>query len=291
MKITLRQLNVFVNVARFSNVTKAAQEISLTQSAVSMALTELEKQLGAPLFNRAGRRLLLNDYGQRVLPMAQQILAQAAEIESSFSQTPETLSGQLNIGASTTIANYLVPPVIAAMICAHPNVHVDLFDGNTQQIMDELLAYNIDVGLIEGVCHHALIDCQPWRKDRLRVFCAASHPLAGKAVCMEDLIEAKWVLREPGSGTRAVFEMAIYGKIEPLNVVMELRRGEAIKQAVKTGIGIGCLSEMYLDSELRTGELIEVETPFLELQRDLFILRHKSHYASPLVETFLALCR
>ena len=88
-----------------------------------------------------------------------------------------------------------------------------------------------------------------------------------------------------------MFEMAIYGKIEPLNVVMELRRGEAIKQAVKTGIGIGCLSEMYLDSELRTGELIEVETPFLELQRDLFILRHKSHYASPLVETFLALCR
>ena len=84
--------------------------------------------------------------------------------------------------------------------------------------------------------------------------------------------------------------MAIYGKIEPLNVILELNRGEAIKQAVRAGIGIGCLSEMVLTSELRHGELVEIETPFLELQRDLFILQHKKHYRSALVETFLNLC-
>lgn len=290
MKITLKQLNVFVAVARYNNVTKASTDISLTQSATSMSLTELEKQLGAPLFNRVGKRLLLNDYGQRVLPMAQRALAQALEIETSLSQAPESLSGQLNIGASTTISNYLVPQVIANMITANPNVHIDLIDGNTQQIMDELLAFNIDVGLIEGVCHHALIECHAWRKDRLRVFCAPDHPLANKKVTMDDLTKAAWVLREPGSGTRAVFEMAVYGKIEPLNVILELHRGEAIKQSVKVGIGIGCLSEMVLDSELRHGELVEIETPFLDLQRDLFILQHKKHYRSALVETFLDLC-
>ena len=285
MRISLKQLLAFDAIARHENVSRAADEIALTQSATSMALGELERQLGAELFHRQGKRLQLNDYGRWLQPRTYQLLQQVREIEQSA--TSKQLQGVLKIGASSTIGNYLIPGPIAIYVENNPEVHIDLSIGNTEQIVDDMLNLKIDLGLIEGHCHSEKLIATAWQTDHLKIFCSPQHPLASRqTLSFRDLEAFSWILREPGSGTREVFALAIHDKLAPLNVSLELGNSEAIKQAVKNGKALGCLSEMAIAAEIKHGELVALPVSGLNLKRQLYLLKRKSPFESALLSDF-----
>lgn len=291
MRITLKQLEVFIAVAQLSNVTRASETLNITQSATSMALSDFESQLGRKLFDRIGKRLQLNDTGRLLLPKALDAVSRVADIEQ-MATSNAALIGPLRIGASMTIGNYMMPGLIGSFMRAHPGAQLTLEVANTKQIIQALEQFQIDFGFIEGFCHEPNIEVLPWRRDELVIFAAPSHALAQKnSITENDLAEADWILREPGSGTREVFDNAVLGKIHRINLLLEFGHTEAIKHAVESGIGIGCASRRTLDDALRTGSVVALKTPFLNLERELYVLIHRQKYRTQGLEHFLAHCQ
>ncbi len=285
MRITLKQLRVFVAVARCENMTQAANEIGLTQSAMSMALKELESQLDSALFHRHGKRIKLNHTGNSLLPKALQILQLAQEIE--YQAGLEELAGQLRVGASTTIGNYLVPGIIAGFLKKNANTDIDLKVANTQQVIEDVLHYRLDIGLIEGLCDAPQIERIAWCDDELVIFAGKSHPLAcSSTISSDQLGDCQWILREPGSGTREIFTNACHDRFQPSSRILELGNSEAIKQAVKTGFGISCLSRLAIASEVSHDELVILPVKNMDLTRQFFIIKNKMHISSKLVTAF-----
>jgi DNA-binding transcriptional LysR family regulator len=285
MRITLKQLRVFAAVARFENMTQAAEDISLTQSAMSMALKELESQLNAPLFHRYGKRIKLNHKGESLLPKVLQILQLAQEIE--YQAGLDSVAGLLRVGASSTIGNYLVPAIIADFLKKQSAIDIDLKVGNTQQVIQDVLHHRLDIGLIEGLCDQPQIERTPWKQDELVVFASIDHPLANKSmITIDELKKSQWILRESGSGTREIFNHALGGKFQPEKRVLELGNTEAIKQAVKTGFGVSCLSKLAIASEVKHKELVVLSVDGINLKRQFFIIKHKVHTENALIETF-----
>ncbi len=291
MRITLKQLAVFEAVARHGTVTRAARELSMTQSAASMALSDFETQLDCLLFDRIGKRLQLNDLGRHLLPNVIATLSNAREVED-LARGLGGRVGSLKIGASLTIGNYSMPPLIAAFMGRHPECQLALEIANTSHIIGALEQFELDIGFIEGFCHAPDLDVLPWREDELVVFAAPSHPLARRADLTEaDLAEASWVLREPGSGTREVFDNAVLGRLPHLNVLLELGHTEAIQRVVASGLGIGCASRLTLEDWVGNGSLVILPTPFWNLRRQFFVLVHRQKYRTPGVNLFLEHCR
>lgn len=291
MRITLKQLEVFIAVAQSGNVTRAAESLNITQSATSMALADFESQLGRKLFDRIGKRLQLNDTGRLLLPKALDAVARVADIEH-LAASDDALIGPLRIGASMTIGNYMMPGLIGSFMRQHPGAQLMLEVANTKNVIQALEQFQIDLGFIEGFCHEPDIEVLPWCRDELVIFAAPSHPLAGKArISEEDLAGADWILREPGSGTREVFDNAVLGRIHRINLLLEFGHSEAIKHAVASGIGIGCASRRTLEDAFRTGSVVPLATPFLNLERELYVLIHRQKYRTQGLERFLTHCQ
>lgn len=288
MNITLRQLDIFCKIARHGNVSLAAQDAALSQSAASMALAELERQLDEKLFDRYGKKIVLNDSGRQLLPEAQELLARANEIESRFQPGTEGACGDLTLGASSTIGNYLMPAIIGNFSRSHPATELRLHVGNTQQIITSLIQCDIDIGIIEGICTDPNIDSTIWRTDELIIFASPLHPLANRPrITRKELADAQWILREKGSGTRDIFERALDGTIAPLHVRFELGHTEAIKHAVLNNLGISCLSRLTLQENLKNKTLAELDTPFLKLQRNFYLLLRKGKYRTRALTEFI----
>lgn len=291
MRITLKQLEVFIAVAQSGNVTRASETLNITQSATSMALADFESQLGRKLFDRIGKRLQLNDTGRLLLPKALDAVSRVADIER-MAASDSALIGPLRIGASMTIGNYMMPGLIGSFMRAHPGAQLTLDVANTRQVIQALEQFQIDFGFIEGFCHEPNIEVLPWCRDELVIFAAPGHDLAQKPnITEDDLAKADWILREPGSGTREVFDNAVLGKVHRIRLLLEFGHTEAIKHAVESGIGIGCASRRTLEDALRTGSVVELATPFLNLERELYVLIHRQKYRTQGLEHFLAHCR
>ncbi|MGH8491784.1 MAG: LysR family transcriptional regulator [Moraxellaceae bacterium] len=291
MRITLKQLEVFIAVAQSGNVTRAAETLSITQSATSMSLADFESQLGRKLFDRIGKRLQLNDTGRLFLPKALDAVARVADIEH-LAISDSALIGPLRIGASMTIGNYMMPGLIGSFMQQHPGSRLMLEVANTRHIIQALEQFQIDLGFIEGFCHEPDIEVIPWRRDELVIFAAPTHALAGRSTVTEDdLASADWILREPGSGTREIFDNAVLGRIHRINLLLEFGHSEAIKHAVASGIGLGCASRRTLEEAFRTGKVVPLHTPFLNLERELYLLIHRQKYRTQGLETFLKHCR
>lgn len=290
MKITFKQIEVFVAIAKSSNMTFATEQLHLTQSACSMALSALETQLGGVLFDRHGKKLILNDRGRMLFPKAANLITQINELQDLMnSKKQQTLAGHLLVGASTTIGNYLLPTIIGNFVTEHPKTKITLSVGNTQQIIDKLLKFEIDIGMIEGNCHSKEIEIYPWKTDELIITASPKHELAKKRkITFETLLNTKWILREPGSGTREKFEAAMNHNVNPF---LELGNTEAIKQAVIAGLGISCLSRTAVADALKIKQLVELKTPFLKLTRDFSILLHKDKYKTTVLNKFIATCK
>ena len=280
--ITLRQLEIFLAVARREHVTDAAREVHLSQSAVSAALAELAERLGGPLLERAGRRIVLNDRGRRLADDAHDLLQRASDLVDHY-QNGENLKGSVRIGASSTIGTYLLPGLIGAFVATHPEVEIHLEIGNTETIEAHLLSQQLDLAYIEGPSHHPQIAATPWRDDELLIFVAANHKFKKRPkLAIDELAAERWVMRETGSGTRSVFEDALRAHDIQLQTALTFGSSEAVKQGVRSGLGLGCLSELAVRPEVASGEFLALKVDGLMLQRRLWRIERKSSYQSKL---------
>ncbi|MBD8899859.1 LysR family transcriptional regulator [Rhodanobacter sp. DHG33] len=286
--ISPRQLEVFVQIALLGGVRAAAERLYMTQPAASMALAELERQLDAPLFARERGRLRLNPRGRELLPLAQELLERHAEFGRRGREEGDALSGELRIGASNTVGNYRVGELLGEFVRAHPQVAIRLRVANTDAIAAAMLEHSLDLGCVEGPVTHPQLEVRPWRDDSLVVCAPPDHPLARKrGLKPADFAGASWVMREPGSATRATSERVL-SQLPPGETVLELDQIEAIKQAVIAGLGIACLPQVAVVDALATGRLKALKTPFLDLQRKLSMLVHKQKYRGALLDAFIA---
>ncbi|OED49676.1 hypothetical protein ACH42_01680 [Endozoicomonas sp. (ex Bugula neritina AB1)] len=286
MNITLKQLQIFKAVASLSQVKLAAKQQNMSQPAVSMALTELEKQLNCQLFDRTGNRLKLNQQGYLLLPMASELLERSQEIADTFQNPDHPLNGLLTLGSSTTIGNYLLPKTLARFELKHPGVSTHLTIHNTSTIINKLLKFEVDLACIEGPCQHPDIINTPWMTDNLVILCSPQHLLTSQnKITFNQLNDCHWILREPGSGTRALFDQHIGQYLSTPNIRMELNQTEAIKQLVLSGLGITCLSELCAIKELERKELIQLPLRNVNLSRQLSLIIHRRKYNSPLLKT------
>lgn len=288
MRITLRQIEIFSAIAHSENVTRAAQQLSISQSAASNALVELERQFDCPLFDRIGKSLRLNSTGRGLLPQAEELLARAAAIEGVLAGG--TL-GPLAVGATLTIGNYLATLIVAQYLQRHPASKIQLHVANTHSIVEQLLRFELDIGLIEGEASDADLLLEPWLDDEMAVICSPHHPLATAGEADSQTLEMQnWIVRESGSGTRALFDRVIARQLGRLNIRLELEHTEAIKRTVESGLGIACLSRLSLREAFRRGSLVEIRTPQFDLKRRFYFARHRNRYISPATQQFLDLC-
>lgn len=294
MRMTLRQLSVFVAIAQEGTVTRASDAVGLTQSAASMALSDLESALGAPLFDRQAKRLQLNDLGRYLLPLALEILQRCEAFE--YAARGELQGIDLRLGATLTISDYLMPSLMADFLQTRPQAHLHLQVGNTRQMIDAVSQFQIDLALIEGSCTVPQLQCLPWRHDQLAVCCAPNHPLAqryqqGNPLQIADFAGQDWVLRERGSGTREVFDHVILPDLPDAQIRLTLGHNDAILHIVASGVGLTCVSTLAVAEQVQQRRLIILPTPFWILKRELFMLVHRQKYQGPGLKAFIDFCQ
>ena len=290
MRYTLRQLEVFLAVARTGSVSRAGQELGLSQSATSSSLADLERQFDLQLFDRMGKRLRLSARGTGLRAQAEAVLELARDLERGLES--RTVEHRLRVGATLTIGNYVAVPLVARFMREHPTIGLTLEVANTTQIARQVANFELDVGLIEGDVDQPDLETTSWRDDQLVVFCGAHHPLARKrALTDPDLLSAPWIVREPGSGTRQAFDRAMRGLLPQLRVALTLGQTEAIKRAVEAGLGLGCVSRIALEDAFERGTLKPCRVPHRNFRRQFYFLQHKRKQRSPGVERWLAFCR
>lgn len=294
MRITLRQLQIFSAVAASGSTTAASVQLSLSQSATSAALIELEDLLNASLFDRVGKRLLINDNGRMLLEQSKQLLAMAKTIEGQFTGegTPER---DLIIGASTTIGAYILPELLAAYRSEYGEVIPRVTIANTSDVANAVAGFEVEIGFIEGPCHVRDLRVEPWIKDELIIVSAPSHELGFRTsrqkVTPAALAKAKWLLREPGSGTREAVEDALIPHLHYMEEGGEFSSSEAITHACAAGLGLACLSRSVAADLLALGRLAEVNTTLPKLSRTLYMVYSRKKTLSAVLKEFRNFCR
>jgi DNA-binding transcriptional LysR family regulator len=284
MSISIKKLQLFEATARLGTLTAAANELSLSQSAASQALKELEQSLGYTLFARVGRDLIITDNGLKSLPKVRQI---SDLMDSLLVTNLPTTSGVLRLVASATIATYLLPKLVAKFVAIYPDVIPEIQIGNTQMVIESLNKGKASIGLIEGPALHQQLTVTPWQVDKLQVFCATQHPLAKVlSINLQQLQQEPWVLREQGSGTRAIFDAAIEQLHVQIKLGIELTRQSAIKESVKAGLGLGCLSALSIKQDIDNGSLIVLDSP-LKLSRRLSLVTNNNSHQNRIVKIFI----
>jgi len=286
MHITLRQLEVFTEVLKSGSTTQASAVLALSQSAVSAALADLESQLSVKLFDRVGKRLVVNEHGRLLYPRAVALLEQAQEIEQLFQED----NGSLRIAASSTIGNYLLPGMIARYRRDYPTLPLELSVGNSLDVINDVADFRVDIGLIEGPCHMPELMTEPWMEDELVVFAAPGAAILEHPISLETLAAAPWILREQGSGTREIVDYLLLSHLPKFDLALELGNSEAIKNAVRHGMGISCLSRRAIAEQLQMGTLVELPLPLPQLKRTLYRISHRQKHISKALERFLSYC-
>ena len=262
----------------------------MSQSAASGALADLERQFEIQLFERVGKRLQLSGLGRSLRARAEALFESARELEHGFANQDEV--AELRVGATMSIGNYLMAPMIASFIARYPGSRIGLEVENTAQIARMVRNYQLDMGLVEGELQDQELDVTRWRPDELVVFCAPNHPFAKKKqLSDEDLKEARWIVRERGSGTRQAFELAMHGILPDLKIELELQHIEGIKSAVKAGLGVGCISRIALEDAFKHKSLVPCAVPTRDFKRSFFFVLRKQQHFSKGLENWLALCR
>jgi DNA-binding transcriptional LysR family regulator len=291
--MTLDQLRVFVTVAEQLHVTKAALVLNMTQSAASASIAALEARCKAKLFNRVGRTIELTLAGRLFLVEAKAVLARVEQAEFVLDELSGLKRGKLKLYASQTIASYWLPAYLHRFRALYPQVTLELAIGNTSQAAQAVVAGTADLGFIEGEANDPALVRLPVPGDRLVLVAAPDHPLSRlKRPSAHELANAPWVLREPGSGTRQIFEAALqdYGiDVSQLNVILELPSNEAVRSAVEAGAGASVISRLVVNSSLNAGALKLLEFPFP--QRRFFAIRHIGRQRGNAEEALLSLIR
>lgn len=288
--MNLNALRIFAAVVEHRGFSRAARAIHVSQPAVSKAVRTLERRAEQPLVERGGRGPRLTEAGEMLYEHARRIFALERAAEEELRARRGMEAGALHVGASTTVATYLLPPLLAEFARRHPAVELRVTSANTREVARALLAYELDVALVEGPVADERIVAEPWLEDVLVMVAAPQHPLAAReAVAPGELAGERMLVREPGSGTREVAETALAAAgVIPARTV-ELGSTEAIKEAVAAGLGIAAVSRAALRDEIALGRLAVLRTAGLEIRRSFTRLALAGRPPTPAARAFLRL--
>lgn len=285
-----RRLQVFHAVAKHLSFTRAADALFMTQPAVTFQIKQLEEQYRTRLFERRHGGISLTPAGELVLSYAERILALSDEMEIRLGEMTGEMRGPLLVGASTTIAEFMLPRVLGEFNALYPQVRARLIVANSESIEGRVAEHTLDIGLIEVPAKLSGLSSQICCEDELRVICAPDYPLAGmKSVSPKVLSEYEFISREPGSGTREITDAYFRShKIQPedLKMQMELGSPEALKGVVSTGLGFAIVSRAVVEKETQLGELVAIPLNPV-LKRSLYLVFPQDRFLSRLSATFI----
>ena len=289
MRFSLRHLQIFTAVAREGNISAAAVELAMSQSAASAALLELERRYDRPLFDRAGKRLRINETGRSLLPAARDLLDRAEEIDALLAG--HRGPGSFRLGATQTIGNHIAPSLIEAYSRRYPDSALTLDISNTAEIAGRIADFSLDLALVEGECADPDLIVTDWIDDELVLICNPSHPLAVQAPCPVDaLLGQRWVVREKGSGTRQTLDQAMRPYWSRWRIGMELQQIEAILETVAVSSMIGCVCRLTARSALAQGRVVELRVPEIDLRRRFYTVLHREKHVTAGIRAFMDIC-
>lgn len=289
--LDLHKFRVFAAVAEEEHFTRAATELAISQPAVSSHVHDLERALGAALFERAGRGARLTDAGRLVQGFARRLLAMAVELDEAIDDLRGLRAGQLRLGASTTIGDYLLPAVLGAFCGKFPSIGVVVEIGNTGFIADRLRHGELHLGLIGEAFADTELECEPFCDDRLVLVVAPGHRWAGREISPETLAEEPLIAREPRSATRHVTEAQLAAAGVPWTAGLQLGGTEAIKGAVAAGLGIAFLSACAVAQDVLTGRLAAATLAGVTMRRQFQVARRRGQQLNPAEAAFLPVLR
>jgi DNA-binding transcriptional LysR family regulator len=287
------QLQIFKCVVEKGSFSLAAQELYMTQSSISQQIHSLECYYGVKLFDRMHRRIVITQAGKALYPYAVELERLYLEAGKTLHGLMDVISGRLDIGASLTIGEYLLPESLVQFSRLYPLVNISMTIENTEKIISKVIEGSLSLGFVEGLYNPvaALADIR-FSGDRLVIIATPAYEAAAPDCApLAQLIKERWVLREPDSGTRRVFEQFVQqhgSDVSALNIAMELSSTEAIKNAVKAGIGLGVMSYLAVVNEVKRGELIVVPIQEGAIERDFTMLYHREKFQTLAVEKFSA---
>lgn len=285
MKITLRQLTVFEAVARLGSVSAAAENISLSQSAASLSVQDLERALGVKLFHRHRKKLTLNENGRRLQPQATNILRLAMEIEGN--RTNSALSGTIRLATTDSIGTYLLPQICAQFLASYPQVQVKLTVTSEPEIIELVESMVFDLGFIEGVSMRHSLLVEPWVQDDLVVIASPDHWAAKQRIEVAQLKGESWFLLPIGSPTRHAFTQPYAKLLGAATISFECNSPEVIKRAVQAGQGIACLPRLAVADEMYRGTLTELAIKGFQLPRQFNIISRNDIYQGNIHAAFV----
>jgi len=322
MSLNLRLLRIFATVARRKSFSRAAEELIISQPAVSKGVRELERQLGLPLLDRSRGGVTLTESGETLLRYAQRIFAIEAAAEVAVARMREVARGTLAIGASATIGIYLLPALLGAFHRRYPDVQPSLEIAATRAILERLLTSPLDMAFVEGPVDVEGVIATPWRDDTLVVIAAPNHPLAlaqartqtratpaasrgvapaataaaasaATAAARErfarQIAAEPFIQREVGSGTRTIVDEELRARGITLPVAMEVNNTEGVKQMVSAGLGLAIVPRVTIAAELAAGSLVTLDAPALTLRRRLWRAQVVDRPVSPALRAFLGI--
>lgn len=289
--MTLEQLRIFVAVAEREHMTRAAENLGLTQSAVSGAIQALEARHNISLFNRIGRRIELTQDGRFFLSEARAVLRTADAAALSLLELRGLSRGVINLHASQTTGAYWLPERIVQFHAAHPNIDIKLSIGNSDQVAAAVSSGSAEIGFVEGTIHEPNLVSEQVGLDELIIVVGAKHPWSRlRQISKSHVTQAKWILRERGSGTRSVFEQKLIRlgiPLERLDVTLELPSNEAVRAAVEAGAGATAISRVVVRSALLLKSVHAVQ--FVPLERPFVLLKHRDRNQSNAVRALLTM--
>ncbi len=284
--VTLRQLRVFEAVARQLSFSRAAAELHLTQPAVSMQVKQLEQQAGLALFERLGKKIFLTEAGAELHQHGRVIAQQLRDADEALAARKGLSQGRLVITMVST-AKYLVPPLLARFLKQHPGVTVKLSANNREVVLQQLADNEVDLAIMGRTPQGMEAVAEPFARHPHVIIAAPNHALAKKRrIPLARLAEETFLMREPGSGTRALLERLFAEHRLPLNVSMEMASNETIKQAVQAGMGISLLSLHTIGLELKTRRLAVLDVEGLPIVRDWYAVHLAAKRLSPVAQAF-----
>ncbi|GBF76255.1 LysR family transcriptional regulator [Paenibacillus sp. 598K] len=295
MALNFHQLHIFYTVAERGSFSAAAQALHMTQPAVTMQIQSLEDYFGTKLLHRSTKRIELTEAGSALIPYAQRSIDLIRETDASMSKFTKQLKGRLQLGASLTIGEYILPRLLGPFGQEYPHIGISMKVMNTAQITEEIVNHQLNFGLIEAPINHPDMHMEAVLSDELKLVVASSHPLAAASeVSIRDVLEYPVVLREQGSGTRLVMEEELRRcqiDLASLKIVMELGSTGAVKSAVEAGLGVSFLSSSSVKHEVSLGLIRTLPITDVQFKRQFYSIYLKSALLPISAVTFLAFLR
>lgn len=287
--MTLRHFKIFISVCDNMNMTAASQSLYISQSAVSQAISELEFHYGLKLFERLNKKLYITEAGGKLLGYARHLISLDDSAEKEMRLLHD--NGQIRLGSSVTIGSYLLPKLVSAFMRSYPKIDIEVFIENTQTIENLILSDKVDLGVVEGDVISDEIIVTPFMDDDLVLICNKTHKFNKmKPISLSMLEQEPFIVREPGSGTRKVFETVMAVNDIKWRPVWTCNNSDAVKTAVIEGIGISVISKRAVIREASDGDIIIVPIPELNFTRTFKLVYHKNKFVTPFMKNFIELC-